>query len=99
MAIVSIFIPEPQFQGQTKDRLNNPEAQTVVDSVIRAHLEQWMNNNRSIAESIVARIIAAARAGGITRSLRIGFSQVQHIAGCHVAGQAERLPVGWPRGF
>lgn len=68
VAIVSVFIPDPQFQGQTKDRLNNPEAQAVVDGAIRANLEQWLNNNRSLAESIVARIIAASRARAASRA-------------------------------
>ncbi len=68
VAIVSVFVAEPQFQGQTKDRLNNPEAQTVVDSAIRANLEQWLNSNRSVAEAIVARIIAASRARAASRA-------------------------------
>lgn len=68
VAIVSIFVAEPQFQGQTKDRLNNPEVQAVVDSAVRPVLEQWLNNNQSVAESIVARIIAAARARAASRA-------------------------------
>ncbi len=38
-----VFIGDPQFQGQTKDRLNNPDVQATVDSAIRAALEQWLN--------------------------------------------------------
>jgi len=68
VAIISIFIAEPQFQGQTKDRLNNPEIQSVVESAVRPMLEQWMNNNRSVADSIIARIIAAARARAASRA-------------------------------
>lgn len=68
VAIVSVFVAEPQFQGQTKDRLNNPDIQAIVDGVIRSALEQWLNNNRSVAESIVARIIAAARARAASRA-------------------------------
>lgn len=68
VAIVSVFIGDPQFQGQTKDKLNNPEIQSIVDSTIRASLEQWLNNNRSVAESVVARIIAAARARAASRA-------------------------------
>ncbi len=68
VAIVSVFIGDPQFQGQTKDKLNNPEVQSVVDGTIRAALEQWLNNNRSVAESVVARIIAAARARAASRA-------------------------------
>jgi len=68
VAIVSIFLAEPQFQGQTKDRLNNPEAQAIVESAVRGEIEQWMNQNRSVADSIVARIIAAARARAASRA-------------------------------
>ncbi|MDM4016940.1 DNA gyrase/topoisomerase IV subunit B [Roseiconus lacunae] len=68
VAIVSIFISEPQFQGQTKDRLNNPEAHSLVESAVRSEIEQWMNSNRSIADAIIARIIAAARARAASRA-------------------------------
>ena len=68
VVILSVFVAEPQFQGQTKDRLNNPEIQSVVDAVVRPVMEQWMNNNRSIADAIVARIIAAARARAASRA-------------------------------
>ncbi len=68
VVIVSVFISDPQFQGQTKDRLNNPEVQSAVESGVRAEIEQWMNSNRSIADSIVARIIAAARARAASRA-------------------------------
>ncbi len=75
VAIVSIFIPEPQFQGQTKDRLNNPEVTAVIESSFRPALEQWMNNNRSIADGIVARIIAAARARAASRAASSAISR------------------------
>lgn len=68
VAIVSVFVGDPQFQGQTKDRLNNPELQSIVDGAIRPALEQWLNNNRTVAESIVARIIASARARAASRA-------------------------------
>ena len=51
--VVSIFIQEPQFQGQTKDRLNNPELTSAIDSAVRPALEHWLNHNRTIAEAIV----------------------------------------------
>jgi DNA gyrase subunit B/topoisomerase-4 subunit B len=68
VVILSVFVAEPQFQGQTKDRLNNPDIQGTVDTVVRPAMEQWMNNNRSIADTIVARIIAAARARAASRA-------------------------------
>ena len=66
--ILSVFIQEPQFQGQTKDRLNNPEMLSVIDGMVRPALEHWLNHNQSIAESIVARIILAARAREASRA-------------------------------
>ncbi|NOT44847.1 MAG: type IIA DNA topoisomerase subunit B [Acidobacteria bacterium] len=66
--VLSVFIEEPQFQGQTKDRLNNQELTSVVDGAVRPALEHWMNHNRSVAEAIVARIILAARAREASRA-------------------------------
>lgn len=75
VGIISLFIAEPQFQGQTKDRLNNLEIQSTIDSVIRPALEQWMNNNRSVADGIIARIIAAARARAASRAASAAVSR------------------------
>src|SRR5437763_12505222 len=66
--VLSVFIQEPQFQGQTKDRLNNPELLSAVDSLVRPGLEHWLNHNISVAEAIVARIILAARAREASRA-------------------------------
>ncbi len=66
--VLSVFIAEPQFQGQTKDRLNNPEVASAVDGFVRPALEHWLNTNISIAEGIVARIILAARAREASRA-------------------------------
>ena len=75
IAIVSIFISEPSFQGQTKDRLNNAEVQSVIDGAVRPALEQWMNNNRTTADGIIARIIAAARARAASRAASAAVSR------------------------
>lgn len=75
VAIASVFIAEPQFQGQTKDRLNNPELQPVIEAAIRPALEQWTNNNRSVADAVVARIIAAARAREASRAASAAVSR------------------------
>ena len=75
VAVVSVFIAEPQFQGQTKDRLNNPEVSSVIDPAIRSSVEQWLNNNRSVGDGIVARIIAAARARAASRAASEAISR------------------------
>ena len=73
--ILSVFISDPQFQGQTKDRLNNPELATVVDGLVRPALEHWLNHNISVAEAIVARIILAARARVASRAAQEAVSR------------------------
>ena len=45
--MTGVFLPDPQFQGQTKDRLNNPEIGAVLDSTVRPALEHWLNHNIS----------------------------------------------------
>jgi DNA gyrase subunit B/topoisomerase-4 subunit B len=67
-AILSCYVVEPQFQGQTKGRLNNPEVTAQVDGVLRPALEKWLNDNKSIAEAVVARIVLAARAREASRA-------------------------------
>jgi DNA gyrase subunit B/topoisomerase-4 subunit B len=68
VGVLSIFLKEPQFQGQTKDRLNNPEVAAIVDGMVRPALEHWLNHTKSTAEAIVARIILAARAREASRA-------------------------------
>ncbi|RKG75186.1 DNA gyrase/topoisomerase IV subunit B [Corallococcus terminator] len=67
-AILSVYVVEPQFQGQTKGRLNNPETTAQVDGAVRPALEKWLNDNKSIAEALLARIILAARAREASRA-------------------------------
>jgi DNA gyrase subunit B/topoisomerase-4 subunit B len=81
IGVLSIFVEEPQFQGQTKDRLNNPEVQSMVDSAIRPVLEQWLNNNRTVAETIVNRIIIAARAREASRAASASISRKTATSG------------------
>jgi DNA gyrase subunit B/topoisomerase-4 subunit B len=73
--VLSVFVQEPQFQGQTKDRLNNPELVSAIDGLVRPGLEHWLNHNISVAESIVARIILAARAREASRAAQAEVSR------------------------
>jgi DNA gyrase subunit B/topoisomerase-4 subunit B len=81
LGVLSVFIAEPQFQGQTKDRLNNPELQSVIDGAVRPVLEQWLNSNRSVAEQIVARIILSARAREASRAASASISRKTATSG------------------
>ncbi len=67
-AAVNLFIHEPQFQGQTKDKLNNPAVRGMVSSAVRPILEQWLHQNKTIAGAIVTRVIQSSRARMASRS-------------------------------
>ncbi len=62
LSILSARVRDPQFQGQTKGRLNNPEVRSGIDAMVRPLFEQWLHENRSTGEQIVARAVQAARA-------------------------------------
>jgi DNA gyrase/topoisomerase IV subunit B len=62
VGILSVFMREPMFQGQTKEKLNNPEMNATVDNFVRPALEAWLNANKTAADQIVGRIVLAARA-------------------------------------
>jgi DNA gyrase subunit B len=75
IGVLSIFVEDPQFQGQTKDRLNNAEVQSMVDGAVRPALEQWLNSNQTVAETIINRIIIAARAREASRAASASISR------------------------
>lgn len=81
MGVLSVFVEDPQFQGQTKDRLNNPEVQGMVDAALRPVLEQWLNSNRTVAETIINRIIIAARAREASRAASASISRKTATSG------------------
>jgi DNA gyrase/topoisomerase IV subunit B len=62
VGILSVFVRDPMFQGQTKERLNNPEMTAQVDGFVRPALEAWLNSNKTAADQIVGRIVLAAKA-------------------------------------
>jgi DNA gyrase subunit B len=68
VSLLSVYVREPQFQGQTKDRLNNPEVSSQVESVVRVALEQWLFENPTAADAIVQRVILAARSREASRA-------------------------------
>jgi DNA gyrase subunit B/topoisomerase-4 subunit B len=65
--ILSVFLSDPMFQGQTKEKLNNPELNAQVEGLVRPGVETWLNNNQTVADLIIGRIIMAARARAASR--------------------------------
>lgn len=61
-AIISIKIPEPQFEGQTKTKLGNSEVKGLVESIVSASLSEFFEENPPIAKKVISKAIDAARA-------------------------------------
>ncbi len=53
-AMLSVFIPEPQFSGQTKERLSNPEATRWVEAIVRDHFDHWLSGDPENASRLLA---------------------------------------------
>lgn len=69
-AVVSLHVPEPQFEGQTKDKLGNREAQGLVESVVGEALSTTLEEQPQIAKSIVQKAIRAQQAREAARRAR-----------------------------
>ena len=69
-AIISVKVPEPQFEGQTKTKLGNNEVMGVVDSTVSKVLEAYLEENPKEAKNIVAKVILAAQARAAARKAR-----------------------------
>ena len=67
-AVLSVCLHEPQFQGQTKGRLNNPEVKAAVESMVRPRLEDFLFKNKSVGDAIAQRVISAAKAREASRA-------------------------------
>jgi DNA gyrase subunit B len=94
--ILSLKVPEPQFEGQTKTKLGNSEIRGIVDSVLSAKLKEFLDENPKVAEICIERSIlasaareAARKARDLTR--RKGFLESAALPG-KLADCAERDP-------
>jgi DNA gyrase subunit B len=69
-AIVSVKVPEPQFEGQTKTKLGNSEVMGVVDTTLSRVLEAYLEENPKEAKTIIQKVILAAQARAAARKAR-----------------------------
>jgi DNA gyrase subunit B len=69
-AIISVKVPEPQFEGQTKTKLGNNEVMGVVDSTVSRNLEAYLEENPRDAKNIINKVILAAQARAAARKAR-----------------------------
>jgi DNA gyrase subunit B len=70
VAVVSVKLPEPQFEGQTKTRLGNPEMKGYVESAVAEGLTQYLEEHPSDARRIIEKCLTAARAREAARKAR-----------------------------
>ncbi len=78
--IINLFMVDPQFQGQTKEKLNNPEARTILNSAVRLELESFLNKHPTTGEAVVSRIVQAARARLASRAAVREVRRKSHIS-------------------
>ncbi|UOE94148.1 DNA topoisomerase (ATP-hydrolyzing) subunit B [Alkalihalobacillus sp. LMS39] len=69
-AIISVKIPDPQFEGQTKTKLGNSEARTITDSLFSEHFARFMIENPQVARKIVEKGLMASRAREAAKKAR-----------------------------
>ncbi len=69
-AIISVKVPEPQFEGQTKTKLGNSEVMGVVDRTVSAVLDAYLEENPREAKNIIQKVILAAQARAAARKAR-----------------------------
>jgi DNA gyrase subunit B len=69
-AVISVKLPDPQFEGQTKGKLGTPEMRSVVDSVVSEGLEYYFNENPAAARKIIEKCVLALRARLAARAAR-----------------------------
>ncbi|HLK27606.1 MAG TPA: DNA topoisomerase (ATP-hydrolyzing) subunit B [Puia sp.] len=69
-AIISVKVPEPQFEGQTKTKLGNNEVSGVVDSTVSKVLEAYLEENPREAKNIIQKVILAAQARAAAKKAR-----------------------------
>ena len=69
-AVILVKIPDPQFEGQTKNKLGNPEVRGIVDKTMSEYFTYYLEENPNVAKKIVGKAVLAARARKAARAAR-----------------------------
>ena len=88
-AVISVKVPDPQFEGQTKGRLGNSEVRPAVEGIITQQLTDWLENlkNQEIAQQIVQKAIRAAQVREAARKTRDNARKANQLDAAPLVGK------------
>jgi len=86
-AIVSVKLPEPQFEGQTKAKLGNPEIRNIVEKVLNEYLSYYLEENPNEAKKIIGKGVLSARARMAARAARDSVIRKGALEGMTLPGK------------
>lgn len=86
-AVILVKIPDPQFEGQTKNKLGNTEVRGYVDKAVTEYLSYYLEENPAIAKAIIGKAIIAARARKAARAARDNIIRKGALDGASLPGK------------
>jgi DNA gyrase subunit B len=86
-AVILVKLPDPQFEGQTKNKLGNPEVRGYVDQVMSEYLNYYLEEHPAVAKKIVGKALLAARARKAARAARENILRKGVLEGASMPGK------------
>lgn len=86
-AVILVKLPDPQFEGQTKNKLGNPETRGQVEAVLNEHLNYYLEEHPAVARKIVGKALLAARARKAARAARENIIRKGVLEGSGLPGK------------
>jgi len=86
-AIILVKLPDPQFEGQTKNKLGNPEVRRYVEQVMNEYFAYYLDENPNVAKKIVGKALLAARARKAARAARDNILRKGALDGLSLPGK------------
>lgn len=86
-AVILVKLPDPQFEGQTKNKLGNPETRGQVEAVLNEHLAYYLEEHPSVARKIIGKALLAARARKAARAARDSILRKGVLEGASMPGK------------
>ena len=86
-AVILVKLPDPQFEGQTKNKLGNPEMRRYIDQVMSEYFSYYLEENPAIAKKVVNKALLAARARRAARAARDNIIRKGALDGLNLPGK------------